>query len=279
MIKIDGKKYREELLESYKKTIEEEGLKMRLDIIQVGDRPDSLVYAQNKMNVAKRIGIETFLHKFSKTTTKELCSLVRKLNDDEEVTGIILESPIEGVDFNRVAEMIDPIKDVDGFTSKNVLALYNGHEILLPCTVLGIIKILDHYDVDLDGKEVTIIGRGKVGKPLSLALTNRNATVTLCHTHTIDLKKHTSSADIVVTAAGCPKLLKGDMIKDGAIVIDVGMNRVDGKWCGDVDMESMGEKPSLITPVPGGVGPMTVAMIMENLILAERKKQESQKVK
>ncbi|HBA37616.1 MAG TPA: bifunctional methylenetetrahydrofolate dehydrogenase/methenyltetrahydrofolate cyclohydrolase, partial [Firmicutes bacterium] len=218
-------------------------------------------------------------HKFPKTTTEELLELVKRLNEDEEVTGIILQSPALGIDYDEVAGAINPVKDVDGFTNENISALYYGKEILIPCTVRGIIKILEHYGVDLDGKNVTIVGRGNiVGKPLSLALNNRNATITLCHSHTKSLTECTMNADIVVAAAGSPKLIKGDMVKDGVILVDVGMNKIDGVWYGDVDRESVDEKAGLLTPVPGGVGPMTIAMIMENLIIA-KELQNGQKIK
>lgn len=268
---MDGVKYRNELLEEYKKTIESESLKIKLVIIQVGDNPVSNGYVNNKIKYSKQIGIEPVLYKFPETTTEELLELVKKLNEDDSVTGIILQSPAEGIDFDLVAGSIDPRKDVDGFTTENVSALYYGTEALIPCTVRGIIRILEHYKIDLDGKKVTIVGRGNiVGKPLSLALTNRNATVTLCHSHTKNLGECTKTADIVVAAVGKPGLIKGDMIKDGVILVDVGMSKIDGVWFGDIDRESVEEKASLLTPVPGGVGPMTIAMIMENLIIAKK---------
>ncbi len=266
---IDGKKVRDELLEEYAKQIDANNLKIRLDIIQVGDNSESNVYVRNKIKYASSIGIKAILHKLDENTTEdELVELIEELNNDEEVTGIILQSPIpSSLDFNYLAEMIKPEKDVDGFTNYNIEAIYHNRENILPCTVKGVIKLLEKYNVTLEGKRVVIVGRGEiVGKPLALALTNRNATVTLCHSHTKNLGDITRNADIIVSAVGRKDLITGDMVKDGFIGIDVGISVVDEKMYGDFAFDEVKDKAALITPVPGGVGPMTVAMIMDNLI-------------
>lgn len=271
---IDGKKYRNELLEEYKKIIEKENLNIRLDIIQVGDNAESDVYVRNKIKCASGVGIECILHHLKSDIEEvELFNLIDELNKDDKVTGIILQSPLPShLNFEEAAGRIFSNKDIDGFTMGNTDRLYHNKDGLVPCTVLGIVKLLEHYKVNLDGSNAVIIGRGDiVGKPLALALTNKNATVTLCHSHTKDLKIYTKMADVLISAVGKKGLITGDMIADGAVVIDVGITVEDGKMYGDVDMTSVSKKASLITPVPGGVGPMTVAMVINNLIEAKRK--------
>lgn len=270
---LDGKSYRDELLKEYKSTIEKENLKIRLDIIQIGDNKESDVYVRNKIKYSKEIGINPVLHHLDENVSeKDLKHLIDELNRNKEVTGIILQSPIpKHLDFEKMANLIDSKKDIDGFTTKNIDNLYHNKETLIPCTVKGIIKLLEHYGIDLDGKRIVIIGRGEiVGKPLALALTNRNATVTLCHSHTSDLSEYTKATDIIISAVGKPRLIKSDMVKNDSIGIDVGISVIDGKMYGDFDYENIKDKMSYITPVPGGVGPMTVAMIMENLIIAKK---------
>ena len=266
---LDGKTYRLELLEEYKKKIEENNLDIRLDIIEVGDDPSSNQYIKNKLKYTEMVGIKSVLHKLDENTFEdEINKLIDELNNNDEVTGIILQSPIPlGVEvFNRCAERILSSKDVDGFTKDNIYNLYMNKETILPCTVIGIIKLLEHYNINLDGASVTIVGRGNiVGKPLSVAMTNRNATVTLCHSHTIQLEKYTKDADIVVAACGAAKLIKKDMVKDGFVGVDVGVSFIDGKQVGDFD-ESVYDKASYISMPTGGVGPMTISMIIENLI-------------
>ena len=273
MIILDGKKYRDELLEEYKKLIEDEKLTIRLDIIIVGHDEASEIYVRNKVKFASFVGIKVVTHELESTVLEEnIIDLIEELNCNEEVTGIILQSPIsDGLDFDACASKIAPRKDIDGFTMMNIDKLYHGVEALIPCTVKGIIMLLEHYGVDLEGKNVTIIGRGNiVGKPLALALTNKNATVTLCHSKTENLAFHTKHADIVISATGKRNLVTENMVKDGFIGVDVGINRTGGKICGDFDYEEVKDKASMITPVPGGVGPMTVAMIIDNLIKAKR---------
>ncbi len=274
---MNGKEYRDELLEEYKNIIDKEKLQIRLDIILVGDDPASEVYVKNKLKAAEAVGINAVAHRLpSNSTTEKVISLIEKLNNDPVTTGIILQSPTpDSVDFDACASLIVPEKDVDGFTALNIDRLYHNDESLIPCTVKGIIRLLNHYGVDLEGKDVVIVGRGDiVGKPLALALTNRNATVTLCHSHTKDLGSHTKNADILISAVGKKDLIKEDMVKDGFIGVDVGILRVDGKLYGDFAFEEVAPHASLITPVPGGIGPMTVAMIMDNLITTKRKSLE-----
>lgn len=267
---LDGKKYRDELLEKYKYQIESENLQIRLDIILVGNDYSSQIYVRNKIKYCEFVGIKTVLHHLDENIKEEeLIELINDLNNDNSVTGIILQSPIpDHINFKKCAGLIDSKKDIDGFTMKNIDSLYHNQELLVPCTVKGIIKLLEHYNIPIQGKNVVIVGRGEiVGKPLSLALTNRNATVTLCHSKTKNLGEITKNAEILISAVGKEKLITGDMVKNDFIGVDVGITRTsEGKICGDFDFENVKEKASYITPVPGGVGPMTIAMIIDNLI-------------
>lgn len=266
---LDGKKLRDELLVQYKEKIKEEKLNITLAIILVGNNEASKLYIKNKEKYCTEVGIKVDKYLLAEDTSEEvLVNLIKDLNEDEEVTGIILQSPVpNGIDFDKCSGMILPSKDVDGFTKDNVYNLYLNKKSILPCTVKGIIKLLEHYNIEINGKNVAIIGRGNiVGKPLAMALENRNATVSLLHSKTKDLKMFTKDADIVVVACGIPKLLKKDMIKEGSVVIDVGISRVDGKIVGDIDFDNIKDIATFVTPNPGGVGPMTVAMIIDNLI-------------
>lgn len=270
---MDGKSLRDKLLNEYKEIIEKENLNIKLAIILVGNNDASAVYVRNKIKFCESVGITVDLHHLDENIEEsELIKLIETLNSDEEITGIILQSPVpEHIDFNKCAELILPKKDIDGFTKENIYTLYLGNEKLIPCTVKGIIKLLEEYEVDLEGKNVAIIGRGEiVGKPLALALSNRNATVTLCHSKTNNLSDYTRMADIIISAVGKVNMVTEDMVKDGFIGIDVGINRDNGKLCGDFDYENIKDKAKLITPVPGGVGPMTIAMIIDNLIYTKR---------
>lgn len=273
---MDGRQVRDELLDNYKKEIEGNKLKIRLDIILVGDNDASRVYVNNKIKYCEYVGIQVELHHLKESVSEtELISLINELNDHDEVSGIILQSPVpKHIDFDKCAELIKANKDVDGFTMSNIYNLYLNRESILPCTVKGIIRLLEYYSIDLTSKNVVVIGRGNiVGKPLELALQNRNATVSLCHSKTINLSDYTTKADIIISATGVAKLIKKNMVKEGFIGIDVGINRDNGKLCGDFDFDDIKEKASLITPVPGGVGPMTIAMIIDNLLEEKRKKE------
>lgn len=270
---LDGKKLREELLASYKNIIEKENLKIKLAIIQVGDNEASNIYVKNKEKYCNMVGIKTDIYKLSSDTKEEeLINLIDKLNKIKEVTGIILQSPVpKHIDYDKCSKTILSSKDVDGFTKENIYKLYMNEDTIMPATVKGIIVLLKKYNINIDGSNVVIIGRGNiVGKPLSLALTNENATVSLLHSHTKDITQYTKEADIIISACGIPNIITSDMIKDNSVVIDVGVNRINGKIVGDVDFESVSKKASYITPNPGGVGPMTIAMIIDNLIKLKR---------
>lgn len=265
---LDGKKLRDELLIKYKEEIKNKNLKIKLAIIEVGENDASKIYIKNKIKYCGEVGIETEVYNLDNDTNEnELIDLINKLNNDKNVTGIILQSPIPThLDFDKCSSLIDSNKDVDGFTLTNVYNLYLNKKSILPCTVKGIIKLLEHYNIPIEGANVVIVGRGNiVGKPLALALENRNATVTLCHSKTKNLINYTKQADILVAAAGSPNLIKKDMVKKTSVLIDVGVNRIDGKIVGDIDKDIY-DIVSYVTPNPGGVGPMTVAMIIDNLI-------------
>ncbi len=270
MILIDGKKYRDELLEEYKERVKD--LSITLAIIQVGNNESSNLYITNKIKYCSQVGINVEYHNIDTEKEEDVIELINQLNNNDAVTGIILQSPTPNMDYDKLAEMIDTNKDVDGFGKENIYRLYMNQGTILPCTVKGIIKLLDYYNIEISGSNICIIGRGNiVGKPLSLALTNRNATVTLCHSKTKKLKDITKKSDIIISAVGKANFIKSDMVKKNFIGIDVGISKVDGKIVGDFDFEDIKDKASYITPVPGGVGPMTIAMIIDNLIeMAEK---------
>ena len=270
---ISGTQVRKELLEEYKNTIEKEKLNIGLAIIQLGDNEASNTYIRNKIKYTEGVGIHTELIKLDeKTTEEELIELINKLNKDKKVTGIILQSPVpDHIDFTKCARLIKDEKDVDGFSAGNLFGIRDNNEKMIPCTVKGILKLLEYYKIPVEGKNIVVLGRSNiVGRPLADALINRNATVTLCHSKTKDLEKITKRADIVVSAVGRPNLVTRDMVRKGFVGIDVGINMVDGKLVGDFSKD-VEDKASYLTPVPGGVGPMTVAMIIDNLIDLKRK--------
>ena len=264
---LDGKKLRDELLVSYKEKISKNNLSITLAIILVGDDEASKLYIKNKEKYCSMVGIKVIKYLLPKETSEEeLMTLIKKLNEKEEVTGIILQSPVpSNIDFDKCSGLIKASKDVDGFTKENVYNLYLNKKSILPCTVKGIIKLLDSYNIELSGKDVVIIGRGNIVEKL-LNLDTDDSIDTILDSKTKDMIKYTKSADIVVVACGVPKLLKRDMIKQGAVVIDVGISRTDTGIIGDIDFESIKDVASYVTPNPGGVGPMTVAMIIDNLI-------------
>lgn len=272
---INGKKLAKEIREDLKikcEELKEKGIKPKLAVIMVGDDKASQVYVRNKSKVCDEIGIEFEEHLLdANIEQKVLIELIEKLNQDKNIHGILLQSPIpEHLDINEAFRTISPEKDVDGFNPLNVGKLCLNQDTFVSCTPYGIMKMFEAYDIDLTGKNVTILGRSNiVGKPLIQCCLNKNATVTVCHSKTKDLKQHTQNADIVIAAIGKSKFVTEDMIKTGAVVIDVGINRGDdGNITGDVDFESVYNKASYITPVPGGVGPMTIAMLMNNVIKA-----------
>jgi len=278
---INGVEVRNELLKEYKDIIERENLSISLAIIQVDDDPASNTYIRNKIKYCEEVGIRTRLIRLGGMINQSVIeSIIESLNVDPEVTGIILQSPLPiHLDFTSLARLIDPEKDVDGFTEKNLFGVRDNKENIVPCTVRGILKLIEHYQIDLENKSTVVIGRSNiVGRPLFDALVNRDATVTLCHSKTKNLALYTRNADLVISAVGKPNLITPDMVKDNFIGIDVGISVVDGKLVGDFSKDTY-PKASLITPVPGGVGPMTVAMIIGNLIDMKRKTKENRKLK
>ncbi|MBI2076207.1 MAG: bifunctional 5,10-methylenetetrahydrofolate dehydrogenase/5,10-methenyltetrahydrofolate cyclohydrolase [Candidatus Aenigmarchaeota archaeon] len=272
---IDGKRIAAEIKEAMRKRVEslkEKGVQPRLVIVLIGDNAASQVYVKNKINACNNAGIHAELVKFSSATTDEILAFLKKVNEDPSVHGIITQLPFPpNIDEDTVLSSINPKKDVDCLNPVNAGKLALGIDAIAPCTPKGIMKMLDYMKVDIKGKNVVIINRSRiVGRPLSFLMLNRHATVTICHSKTADIPKHTKEADIVVVAVGKPGFLKKDMIKSGSVVIDVGINKVGGKICGDADFDVM-DKASFITPVPGGVGPMTVAMVLENTVMLAEK--------
>ncbi len=277
MILIDGKNLAKTIRSNLKKDVDElkkEGIHPKFAVILVGDDPASKIYVRNKNRACEEIGIEYEEHLLKDDISMdELLSLIDKLNEDKTINGILLQSPLpKHLDINKAFKRINYKKDVDGFNPINVGKLALGQDCFVSCTPYGVIKMLDAYNIPIEGKKAVIIGRSNiVGKPLIQCLLSKNATVTVCHSKTKDIENITKDADIVVTAMGKPKFLKADMVKEGATIIDVGINRMDnGKLCGDVDFENVSEKVGYITPVPGGVGPMTIAMLMENIVKAAK---------
>ena len=274
---IDGKNLAKEIRESLKvevNKLKEKGIIPHLSVIMVGDNDASKVYVRNKSRACEEIGIEFKEYLLpNDTKQEELISLIEKLNKDKNVNGILLQSPIpKPLNIQEAFNTIDPKKDVDGFNPYNVGNLCIGQDGFIPCTPYGIMKMFEKYNIEIDGKKVAITGRSNiVGKPMAQCMLAKNATVTICHSRTRELKKELKDADIIISAAGKRNMVTEDMVKEGAVIIDVGMNRNDeGKLCGDVDFKKLKEKASYITPVPGGVGPMTIAMLMSNVIKATK---------
>ena len=271
---IDGKKMADGILEGLKSRVQKlkkRGIKPRLGIVMIGERLDSKIYVSNKRKAGNQVGIETKLYDFPEDMEeKELIDFIKKLNDDKDVHGILVQLPLPGhINEEKVLSVISPEKDVDGLTSFNVGNLSLGNEFLAPCTPKGIIRMLERMNIPVEGKNVVIVNNSNVvGKPLALMLINRFATVTVCHVKTKNLKEHTKDADILITATGVTKLIKKDMVKEGAVVIDAGISHIKEKVQGDVDFNEVKDKVSYITPVPGGVGPMTVVMALENTLIA-----------
>lgn len=252
----------------------EQGVTPHLAVILVGENAASQVYVRNKENACSRVGIRSTIIRLPEACTQEeLENAVLSLNQDESVHGILVQLPLpKELNEARVLALIDPDKDVDGFHAMNSGRLMNGQPRFVPCTPLGVMKLLEAYDIPVRGKHAVIIGRSNiVGKPMAILLLRENATVTICHSHTKDLKEVCKRADILVAAIGKPKFFNRDYIKEGAVVIDVGIHRNEqNKLCGDVDRDDVMDLVSAITPVPGGVGPMTIAMLMYNCVEAVR---------
>ena len=274
---INGKELAAKIRANLKIDVDElkkKGIQPKLAVIMVGNDKASAVYVKNKSRACEEIGIEYEEYLLKKETTmEELLNLIEKLNNDKKINGILLQSPIPNhLDINEAFKKINPQKDVDGFNPINVGKLSLGQDTFVACTPYGVIRMLDSYNINIEGKNAVIIGRSNiVGKPLIQCMLSKNATVTICHSKTQNIKEITKKADIIVAALGKEKFVTKDMVKEGAVVIDVGINRTEeGKLVGDVDFENVKEKASYITPVPGGVGPMTIAMLMENVVKASK---------
>ena len=270
---IDGKKISGEIKDELKEKVaqlKEKGVEVTLAVIQVGNDPASTVYVGNKKKACAYIGINSLAYELlEETTQEELLNLVRQLNDREDVNGILVQLPLPAhIDEDTVIRTIAPEKDVDGFHPQSVGLLSIGQKGFVSCTPAGIIQLLKRSGIEIDGKECVVVGRSNiVGKPMAMLLIRENGTVTVCHSHTRDLKEVTRRADILVVAIGKRQFITADYVKEGATVIDVGMHRKeDGKLCGDVDFDSVEPVAGAITPVPGGVGPMTIAMLMNNCV-------------
>ena len=274
---INGKELAKKIREGLKDEViklKERNINPKLAVIMVGQDKASEVYVRNKSKACQEIGIEFEEFYLEETITqKELMDLINNLNERKDVHGILLQSPIpEHLDIREAFNSIDYRKDVDGFNPINVGKLSIGEDGFISCTPYGVVKMLEEYDIPVEGKRAVIIGRSNiVGKPLLQCLLNKNATVTICHSKTKNIEEITREADILVAALGRPKFVKENMVKAGAVVIDVGINRnEEGKLVGDVDFENVSKKASYITPVPGGVGPMTIAMLMSNVVKAAK---------
>ena len=269
---IDGKAVSLAVKTDVRDAIAKAGIEPCLAVILVGNDPASRVYVNNKKKACAFCGIRSLEYALpEETTQEELLSLIDKLNRDPAVNGILCQLPVpKQISEKEVIAKIDPKKDVDCFHNENVGRLWTGSYRILPCTPAGVMALLDHYHIDPAGKHCVIVGRSNiVGKPMAALMLARNATVTVCHSHTADLKQQCLQADILVAAVGKAKFITADMVKDGAVVLDVGINRSDdGKLCGDVDFEEVKDKASWITPVPGGCGPMTIAVLMQNTLTA-----------
>lgn len=274
---IDGKSIAKELRESLAPRVaalKEQGITPGLTVIVVGDDPASAIYVRNKERACVKLGMNSQVLRFpAETTQEEILNTVRLLNQDDSVHGILVQLPLpRHIDEQAVLRAIDPDKDVDGFHAMNAGRLMNGEPGFVACTPKGVMRLLEVSGVELDGKNAVVVGRSNiVGKPMALLLLQKNCTVTIAHSHTKDLAAVTRSADILVVAVGRAGFITGDMIKPGAAVMDVGINRVDGKVVGDVDFESAKEVASCITPVPGGVGAVTTAILASHVIEAAKR--------
>lgn len=274
---IDGKKISTEIKDELKVTVEElkkQGVETCLAVIQVGNDPASSIYVRNKKRACAYVGIESLSYELpEETTEEELVKLVKELNENDKVHGILVQLPLpKHINADTIIRTISPDKDVDGFHPESVGRLCIGEPGFVSCTPAGIIQLLKRSGIEIEGKECVVVGRSNiVGKPMSILLLRENGTVTITHSRTKDLKEVTGRADILVVAIGKPKFITEDYVKEGAVVIDVGMHRnEENKLCGDVDFDDVKDKVSAITPVPGGVGPMTIAMLMYNCVEAAK---------
>lgn len=272
---MDGKALAAKIRSGLREETEElakKGIIPKLAVILVGDNPASKIYVRNKSKACEDAGVEFEEHLLPENTKmNELLEIIENLNSRKDINAILLQSPIpNGLDINKAFEAIDYRKDVDGFNPVNIGKLMIGQDTFISCTPFGIIRMLEEYNIQIEGSNAVVIGRSNiVGKPMAQCLLNKNATVTICHSKTKNLPEITRNADILISAVGRINMVTEDMVKEGAVVVDVGMNRKeDGKLAGDVDFEKVSKKASYITPVPGGVGPMTIAMLMNNVVKA-----------
>lgn len=274
---IDGKAVSAAVKEQVRLEIERDKIKAGLAVVIAGDDPASRVYVNNKKKACELCGIKSYEYALPADVSEaELLELVDTLNEDPNVNGILVQLPLPGqIDEKRIIERISPVKDVDAFHESNVGKIMIGNYAFLPCTPAGCMELIRSTGVDVAGKDCVVVGRSNiVGKPMAMLLLHANGTVTICHSKTKNLKEVCSRADILIAAVGKPNFITADMVKEGAVVIDVGINRLDnGKLCGDVKFDEVSEKASYITPVPGGVGPMTIAMLMRNTLTAARLQQ------
>ncbi|NPA73335.1 MAG: bifunctional methylenetetrahydrofolate dehydrogenase/methenyltetrahydrofolate cyclohydrolase FolD [Epsilonproteobacteria bacterium] len=277
MILLDGKKLALKIQEDIKKDVEllkQASITPGLAVIMVGDDPASRVYVKKKAEACKEVGIYSVVHEMPENIKEDtIVNTIKLMNENDSINGILVQLPLpEHINQTKILETIDPKKDVDGFHPFNMGRLFLDLESFVPCTPLGVMKIFEEYEIDLKGKNVCVVGASNiVGKPMSALLLNAFATVDICHIYTKNLSEHTNRADIVIVGVGKAGLITEDMVKEGAIVIDIGINRLDnGKLVGDVDFENVSKKCSYITPVPGGVGPMTIAMLLANTIKATK---------
>lgn len=282
MVELKGKDLRDKLLISLKEQVKDVPTQLGLAVIQVGNDEASKVYVRQKEKLALEMGYK-FIHKVFEVNVNQndVINYIKELNNDDTIDGILVQMPLpKHLDTTLIQNTIDPNKDVDGLTFINAGKLVQNMPSLAPCTPKGIIDILDEYEIPIEGKKVVVIGRSiLVGKPIANMLTNRNASVSVCHSKTDDISFYTKNADIIVVAVGKAKYLKADMVKPNAVIIDVGINRIDGKLIGDVDYENVSELASHITPVPGGVGPMTVYELMHNVYVAHQLRMNEKELK
>lgn len=272
---LDGKELAREIRQNLKIDVDEmkkRGILPKLAVIMVGNDSSSKIYVKNKSKACEEIGIDFEEYLLNEDITmEELLKLINSLNNKKDIHGILLQSPIpKHLDINEAFKAISPAKDVDGFNPINVGKLCLGQDCFVSCTPAGVIKVLEKYNIDIEGKHAVILGRSNiVGKPMIQLMLNKNATVTVCHSRTKNIEQYTKDADILIVAIGKSKFVTKDMVKPGAVIIDVGINRgEDGKLSGDVDFENVSQIASHITPVPGGIGPMTIAMLMTNVVKA-----------
>jgi methylenetetrahydrofolate dehydrogenase (NADP+)/methenyltetrahydrofolate cyclohydrolase len=275
---LDGKKLSEKIKKEVKKEVEElkkEGIVPGLAVILVGNNPASQTYVRMKKSACEKVGMYSVVHEFPESISeKELLSTIEMINNNPNIHGLLIQLPLpKHIDTTKILEAVMPEKDVDGFHPYNMGRLVEGLDSFAPCTPLGVMELFKEYNIDVKGKDVCVVGASNiVGKPMWALLVNAFATVDICHIETKDLASHTKRADIVIVGVGKVNLITADMVKNGAIVVDIGINKVDGKIVGDVDFENVSKKASFITPVPGGVGPMTIAMLLKNTIKAAKLK-------